>query len=126
MFDIGKTFGIVQHDKEHSLKSTAKDVRKTVGGLSMRAAATGHSQSQGSVGNAQKALYGQLRTLMDQVEASTGLKLTSESPMCTWVVKHAQWLINRYLISSDGKTAYNEDSQRRISMVLWSVPWKGH
>ena len=42
---------------------------------------------------------------MAQVEESTGLKLTSESPMCTWDVKHAQWLINRYLMGSDGKKA---------------------
>ena len=83
----------------------------------MCAAPTGHSQSQGSVGNAQRTLYGQLRTLLSQVQESTGLKLTSESPMFTWCVKHAQWLINRYLIGSDGKTAYN----RR-----WSCEYKEH
>ena len=55
MFEIGRTFGIVQYDKENSLKSIANNVSKTVGGLSMRAAPTGHSQSQGSVGNAQRA-----------------------------------------------------------------------
>ena len=46
---------------------------------------------------------------MTQVEESTALKLTSESPMFTWAVKHAQWLINRYTIGSDGKTAYTVD-----------------
>ena len=94
----------------------AKDLCKTIGGLSMRAAPTGHSQSQGSVGNVQRTLYGQLRTLFSQVQESTGLKLTSESPTFTWCVKHAQWLINRYLIGSDGKTA---DSRR------WSREYDG-
>ena len=44
---------------------------------------------------------------MSQVEESTGLKLTTERPMLTWAVKHAQWLINRYMIGFGGKTAYN-------------------
>ena len=118
MFEIGRTFGIVQYDKESSLKSIAKDLCKTIGGLSMRAAPTGHSQSQGSVGNAQRTLYGQLRTLLSQVQESTGLKLTSESPMFTWCVKHAQWLINRYLIGSDGKTAYSTRWSRGYNGAL--------
>ena len=34
-------------------------------------------------------------------------------------VKHAQWLINCYLIGSDGKTAYIQ--QEMISPVQWSI-----
>ena len=63
VFEIGRTFGIVQYDKEAPLKTMARDLCKVVGGMSMRSAPTGHSQSQGSVGNAQRTLYGQLRTL---------------------------------------------------------------
>ena len=118
VFEIGGTFGIVQYDKENSLKVIAKDLCKTIGGLSMRAAPTGHSQSQGSVGNVQRTLYGQLRTLFSQLQESTGLKLTSESPMFTWCVKHAQWLINRYLIGSDGKTAYSRRWSREYNGSL--------
>eukprot|EP00439_Symbiodinium_sp_Y106_P065852 s317_g10.t1 len=118
VFEIGRTFGIVQYDKENSLKVIAKDLCKTIGGLSMRAAPTGHSQSQGSVGNVQRTLYGKLRTLFSQLQESTGLKLTSESPMFTWCVKHAQWLINRYLIGSDGKTAYSRRWSREYNGSL--------
>ena len=50
MFEIGRTFGIVQYDKEAPLKTMARDLCKVVGGMSMRSAPTGHSQSQGSVG----------------------------------------------------------------------------
>ena len=118
VFEIGRTFGIVQYDKETSLKVIAKDLCKTMGGLSMRAAPTGHSQSQGSVGNVPRTLYGQLRTLFLQLQESTGLKLTSESPMFTWCVKHAQWLINRYMIGSDGKTAYSRRWSREYNGSL--------
>eukprot|EP00439_Symbiodinium_sp_Y106_P076221 s2319_g15.t1 len=54
VFEIGRTFGIVQYDKEAPLKTMARDLFKVVGGMSMRSAPTGHSQSQGSVGNAQR------------------------------------------------------------------------
>ena len=117
-FEIGRTFGIIQYNKENALKGIAKDLCKTIGGLSMRAAPTGHSQSQGSVGNVQKTLYGQLRILFTQVQESTGLKLTSESPIFTWCVKHAQWLINRYLIGSDGKTTYSRRRSRESNESL--------
>ena len=36
VFEIGRTFGIVQYDKENSLKVIVKDLGKTIGGLSMR------------------------------------------------------------------------------------------
>ena len=38
VFEIGRTFGIIQYDKENALKVIAKDLCKTIGGLSMRAA----------------------------------------------------------------------------------------
>ena len=67
LLEIGRTFGIVQYDKESSLKVIAKDLCKTIGGLSMRAAPTEHSQSQGSVSNVQRTLYGQLRTRLSNL-----------------------------------------------------------
>ena len=118
IFETGRIFGIAQYDKENSLKVIAKDLCKTIGGLSMRAAPTGHSQSQGSVGNVQRTLYGQLRILFSQVQESTGLKLSSESPMFPWYMKYAQWLIIRYLIGSDGKTAYNRRWSREYNGSL--------
>ena len=118
VFEIGRTFGIVQYDKEAPLKTMARDLCKVVGGMSMRSAPTGHSQSQGSVGNAQRTLYGQLRTLLSQVEVPTGVKVSSESPLFTWSVKHAQWLINRYMIGADGKTAYSRRWNREYNGSL--------
>ena len=70
VFEIGRTSGIVQDDKENSLKVIAKELCKTIGGLSLRAAPAGHSQSQENV---QRTLYGQLRTLFSQVQESIGI-----------------------------------------------------
>ena len=118
VFEIGRTFGIVQYDKENSLKVIAKDLCKTIGGLSLRAAPTGHSQSQGSVGNVQRTSVWSSEDTVSQLQETTGLKLTSESPMFTWCVKQAQWLINRYLIGSDGKTAYSRRWSREYNGSL--------
>ena len=78
VFEIGRTSGIVQYDKENSLKVIAKDLCKTIGGLSMRAAPTGHSQSQGSVGNVQKILWSTENTVcpsarVDWLEVDIGI-----------------------------------------------------
>ena len=48
VFEIGRTFGIVLYDKEAPLKTMARDLCKVIGGMSMRSAPTGHSQSQES------------------------------------------------------------------------------
>ena len=89
MFEIGRTFGIVQYDKENALKVIVKDLGKTIGGLSMRAAPTGHSQSQGSVGNVQRTLHGQLRTLfcasarVDWLEVDIGINVHLARETCS-------------------------------------------
>ena len=71
--------------------------------------------SESRKGNAQRTLYGQLRTLLSQVEESTGVKVSSESSLFMWSVKHAQWLINRYMIGADGKTAYSRRWNREYN-----------
>ena len=73
--------------------------------MSLRAAPRDHPQSHGSVGAAQRALYGQVRTLLSHVHERTGIEITSDSPLYPWAVKHAQWLLNRYLVHSDGFTS---------------------
>ena len=51
VFEIGRTFGVVQYGKEAPLKTMmARDMCKDDRWIVMPAAPTGHSQSQGSVG----------------------------------------------------------------------------
>ena len=106
MFELGRTFGVTQYDKEPALKAIAIQVRAGLGGLSLRAAPNAHSQSMGSIGQMQRALCGQLRALLLQIETASGVSVSSESPLFVWSVKHAQWLLNCYLTGSDGQTAY--------------------
>ena len=88
------------------MKAVCQRVCKEIGGLSVRAAPRNHPQSHGSVGAARRTLYGQIKALLYQVHERTGIEITSDSPLYPWAVKHAQWLLNRYLIDSDGFTSY--------------------
>ena len=104
IFECGRTFGVLQYDQESPLKALCQRVCSELGGLSC--APKEHSQSSGSVGQMQRTLHGQLRTLLYQVEHNTGFAIDSNSALYPWAVKHAQWLINRYLVHSDGFTSY--------------------
>ena len=106
IYECGRTFGILQYDQESPLKVVCQRVCAELGGLSLRAAPRNHPQSHGSVGQSQRTLYGQLRALLYQVEHNTGLKIDSNHALYPWAVKHANWLINRYLVHSDGQTSY--------------------
>ena len=106
IYECGRTFGVLQYDQESPLKAIAKTVCAELGGLSVRAAPKAHPQASGSVGQMQRALYSQLRTLLSQVEQNTGVNIDSNSALYPWAVKHSQWLLNRYLVHSDGSTSY--------------------
>ena len=101
-----RTFGIVQYDQESSLKALCTRVCAELGGLSIRAAPKGRSQAQGSVGQMQRTFYGQLRAILYQIEENAGIEVSSDSCIYPWCVKHCQWLLNRFLVHSDGRTSY--------------------
>ena len=90
-----------------------------LGGVSLRAAPKAHPQSSGSVGQLQRTSYGQLRILLQQVEQNTGTTTDSSKTLYPWAVKHAQWLLNRYLIHSDGTTSYFRTWNRKYDGGLY-------
>jgi hypothetical protein len=114
IFEVGRTYGLLQHDPEASLQALVEQVLEDLGGMTSRQTPVGWKQAQGSVGNLQSTLYGQIRTLVLHVKDTYDLELPCNSTLYPWAVKHAQWLLNRYLIHSDGLTSW----QRR-----WGKPY---
>ena len=53
-------------------------------------------------------MYAQVRTLKLNLEQRYQITLSVTSPLYPWVVRHAQWLMNRYLQKSDGFTPYEK------------------
>ena len=75
-------------------------------GLSFRSTPVGWKQAQGTVGNMQPTLYGQIKALRLEILERYDVGLSVHSALFTWLVRHAQWLLNRYLCSAEGTTAF--------------------
>ena len=88
-----------------------------MGGLAVRHSPTGWKQAQGDVGTLQSNLYAQVRALKLVLEARyPGFDLPTKHLLFPWLVKHAQWLLNRYAQKSDGPTPFEK---------RWSKPYSG-
>ena len=103
IYECGRTFGILQYDQESPLKAVCQRVCAELGGLSIRAAPKARSQSMGSIGQMQRTLYGQVRALLSQAEQRLKIEIDSNHALYPWALKHAQWLLNRCLVHSDGR-----------------------
>ena len=106
VFETGRSFGILQCDLEPSLKALVQDTVSELGGLSLRATPKAWKQARGSIGKAQQNLYGQIWTLRPQLQERYGLEIAAQDCIYPWIVKHGQFLLNRYLIHADGLTSF--------------------
>ena len=120
ILETGRTFGVLQCDPEPALKALAETATSEVGGLTLRTSPTGRKQAQGSVGNLQANLYAQSRALYLDLDARYKVELSVHDPLCTWLIKPAQWLLNRYLVKSDGRTPYEKRWGRKFTSAICS------
>ena len=118
VLETGRTFGTLQCDPEPALKAIAEAVTGEVGGLSLRKTPEGWKQAQGSVGNMQATLYGQIKALRLELLNRYNVELSVHSALFTWLVRHSQWLVNRYLQNSEGKTAFERRWGKRYNGFL--------
>ena len=118
VLETGRTFGILQCDPEPALKAIAEAVTGEVGRLSLRKTPEGWKQAQGSVGNMQATLYGQTKALRLELLNRYNVELSVHSALFTWLVRHAQWLVNRYLQNSEGATAFERRWGKRYNGFL--------
>ena len=106
IFEIGRTYGIVQYDPEPSVKALVTETFEGIGGMSMRATPRDWKQAHGFVGKAQQNFYGQVRAVRLQLQERYSADLTAQSAVYPWIVKHAQFILNRFLTHPDGNTSY--------------------
>ena len=118
MLETGRTFGVLQCDPEPALRAIATSVTGELGGLSFRSTPVGWKQAQGAVGNMQATLYGQIKALRLEILERYDVDLSVHSALNTWLVRHAQWLVNRYLCGADGTAAFERRWKKRYSGLL--------
>ena len=118
ILETGRTFGDLQADPETSLVALAETVTSELGGLSLRKSPTEWKQAQGAVGNSQQLLYAQVRTLRQDLADRYGTLVPITSPVFTWLVKRAQFLLNNCAIRSDGLTPFERRWSKRYTSAL--------
>ena len=118
VLETGRTFGVLQCDPEPALRAIATSVTGEVGGLSFRSTPVGWKQAQGTVGNMQATLYGQIKALRLEILARYDVDLSVHSALFTWLVRHAQWLVNRYLCNAEGTTAFERRWRKKYAGFL--------
>ena len=118
ILETGRTFGVLQADPEASLVALAETVTSELGGLALRKSPTEWKQAQGAVGNSQQLLYAQVRTLRQDLADRYGTLVPITSPVFTWLVKHAQFLLNNFAIRSDGLTPFERRWSKRYTSAL--------
>ena len=119
ILETGRTFGVLQADPEASLVALAETVTSELGGLALRKSPTEWKQAQGAVGNSQQLLYAQVRTLRQDLADRYGTLVPITSPVITWLVKHAQFLLNNFAIRSDGLTPFERRWSKRYTSALF-------
>ena len=118
VLDIGRTFGILQCDPEPALKAVGESVTSEVGGLSLRNSSVEWLQAQGGVGQAQALLYSQVRALRLDFAERYDCEVPVTSPLFPWLVKHAQFLLNNFSVSTDGQTPYERRWDRKYTSAV--------
>ena len=98
----------------------------------MRATPRVWKQPHGSTGKMQQTLFGHARTLRIQLQERLGMEITSNDCIFPWIVKHSQFLLNRYMTHEAGQASYfrrwKKDYQTGLrefgETVLFRMPGK--
>ena len=99
---------ILQSDQEQFLINLLKATALRMGNnVAVRQSAAYNRQSQGSIERFHRALIAQIRTIRAQVQQNYDRNISAEQPLMPWLVRHANFLLNRYLVhNTDGLTSY--------------------
>eukprot|EP00971_Amphidinium_carterae_P223396 4432507-Amphidinium_carterae.1 len=63
-------------------------------------------QAIGRLASMQDLIQGQIRTLKIDIEQRLGEAVPVDAPVFAWLVRHSSWLIARYHVMLNGRTAY--------------------
>ena len=104
--ETGRTYGILQYDKRPALKALVTDVAKELRGMSIRATPKNWKQTRESIDKMHLILFEQSRTLRLQLQKRLRTEVDSNHCIFPWIVKHSQFLLNRFHTHEDGHTSY--------------------
>ena len=109
---LGRKKVILFTDAEHSIKALAEAVAKEYKGDVQLMTAPRESHASNAIAErGVLELAKQTRTLVSSIESKfkdkvPDFKVLPGEKYFPWIVRHAAWLLTRYLIKKDGKTPY--------------------
>ena len=86
--------------------------------MTVRHAPSYSSNSQGSVERLHRTLLGQVRVVKAQVESNYSMTMSTKHFLLPWIVRHAAWTVNRYVIHSDGYTSFERRWGRNYERAI--------
>ena len=118
IFECGRTHGILQSDNEDTLNALLQATASKVGSMTVRHSPSYSSNSQGSVERLHRTLLGQIRVVKAQVESNYSMTMSTKHCLLPWIVRHAAWTVNRYVIHSDGYTSFERRWGRNYERAI--------
>ena len=102
---------IVKSDNEPALTSLVASwstMRAMTSGSRMiiENSPVGSSKSNGIVERAIQSVQGMIRTMRSDIEGRWGVKIDATHSIWPWIAEHAGFLLTRFEVGRDGKTAY--------------------
>ena len=118
---LGHSEVILQSDQEPAILKVLEGVQSHRGAgtrTAIQKSPVGDSMSNGLVERANQSVEGQVRTMTDAIESKTGVKLDATLNIFPWLIQHAGLLINRFHVTSDGKTGHERVRGRKSRKEL--------
>ena len=104
----GFTKSVLQYDGHSGLLALQEQVGQEMS-LPIQVSPPYSHQSQGTVERFRKTLYGQVRAI--RIGLADHLKVDADhldAAFMPWIIQHATFQINRFLVRSDGKTSFEK------------------
>ena len=106
-------------DAEGALLSLLRSlVAAMPGRAELESSNPGSHQSIGNAENGHQKLGGQVRVLVNVIKRHTGLVVEPKSRLFAWLVRHAQFILNRHLKHKDGSTSWHAATGRGSTIPL--------
>ena len=107
---------MVKDDQETAIIDLAREVARYRGehaGTGIKHSAVGDSDSNGTIERAIQEIEGQCRTMRSALESRIGQKITLQSPITPWLIRHTGYLVTRCKVLASGRTAFQLMKGRR-------------
>ena len=114
----GFSDAVIQGDAETSLIQLTEKLASELG-LQHRVPPPYSHQSQGRVERFHRTLHEQIRTIRYQWAAHLGIRASALPPASLpWIIQHAVFIANRYIIHNNGATSYSNNYHREYDGVI--------